>query len=46
MKSQCKICKRRFKTLTEDNLCYFCHLEKYNKVPTKGVYSQEKEKKQ
>lgn len=31
--SECIKCKRRFKRLTSENICYYCHINKYNKPP-------------
>jgi len=31
--SQCRLCKRRFKKLTEEELCYYCHVNKYGSSP-------------
>ena len=32
---ECKNCKRRYKLLTEEELCYYCHTNKYGEAPTK-----------
>lgn len=39
---QCNHCKRRFKTLTDNNLCYYCYINKYGTIPTTGQYYNEK----
>lgn len=38
MTQKCKQCNKNFKTLTEENLCYYCHVNKYHTPPTTGVY--------
>ena len=32
--TECKGCKRRFKKVTEEDLCYGCHINKYG-APSK-----------
>ncbi len=38
MTSTCNKCKKNYKVLTEEGLCYYCHVNKYGKPPTKGVW--------
>ena len=38
MKQECKKCFRRYNVLTEEGLCFHCHVKKYKAVPTKGCY--------
>jgi hypothetical protein len=30
---ECKNCKKRFKKLTEEGLCYYCYYDIYHKPP-------------
>ena len=43
--SECKGCGRKYRTLTEEELCYACHVYKYDEPPKTGAYKQDKDKK-
>lgn len=34
MRDECKKCHKHYRTLTEEELCYFCHYDKYGSIPT------------
>ena len=40
--SACSKCGKRYKTLTNEGLCYGCHINKYGDTPKTGQYKQEK----
>lgn len=31
-------CKKNYKVLTEEGLCYYCHVNKYGEPPKTGLY--------
>ena len=43
MRDKCRKCGRGFKVLT-NQLCYFCHINKFKEPPTTGAYEQGKKK--
>lgn len=40
--SECVQCHKRYKVLTQESLCYFCHLYKYHEPPKTGAYKIDK----
>lgn len=42
---QCEDCKKRYKVLTPEGLCYFCYKKKHGVIPTAGCYKIEKAEK-
>jgi hypothetical protein len=36
---ECISCHKRYKTLTNEKICYYCYLNKYKSVPTTGIYA-------
>jgi hypothetical protein len=42
-RQKCKKCNQGYKTLTEDNLCYYCFVKKHGSVPKTGLYARGKE---
>lgn len=36
--SQCKKCRKNYKVLTLDNMCYYCHVKVHGNPPTKGCW--------
>ena len=38
MKNKCKNCGKNYKVLTEEDLCYYCHVDKYGRPPKGGCY--------
>jgi len=43
MTQQCSSCKRRYKRLTEEGICFHCHHNKYHTQP-KGWIPEKKRK--
>lgn len=37
-KSKCNKCKKNFRVLTTEDICYFCHINKYGVAPTQKQY--------
>lgn len=44
MGNKCTICKKNYKILCDNGMCYHCFLWKYNVVPTTGAYQVEEKK--
>ena len=44
MTTKCIDCNRNYKTICDDNRCYYCYIIKHNKVPDTGLYKIEKKK--